>query len=179
MKKVLVLLFLVFSIGVYSAAFSEAEKKEILKQFTEFQKAVKKKDAAAISKYISYPLRDGNNSEEIIWKNSSDLAKDLKDKDSYAFYSIEELKSDPDTGKIINVEERLLQKNGEFGDEYLSVTGEFLDTDDVEDTIYNWIDKPHFKVVVSVYDDMFEGGTFYLFSFENKKLKLVSLLRLP
>ena len=82
MKKVLVLLFLVFSIGVYSAAFSEAEKKEILKQFTEFQKAVKKKDAAAISKYISYPLRDGNNSEEIIWKNSSDLAKDLKDKDS-------------------------------------------------------------------------------------------------
>ena len=50
MKKVLFLLFLVFSFGVYSATFSDSDKKEILKQFSEFQKAVKKKDAAAVSK---------------------------------------------------------------------------------------------------------------------------------
>ena len=60
MKKVLFLLFLVFSFGVYSATFSDSDKKEILKQFSEFQKAVKKKDAAAVSKYISYPLKEGN-----------------------------------------------------------------------------------------------------------------------
>ena len=178
MKKVLFLLFLVFSFGVYSATFSDSDKKEILKQFSEFQKAVKKKDAAAISKYISYPLKDGN-TKEVIWKNSSDLAKDLKDKETYTFYSINELKVDSNANKIINVEERLLKKNGEFGDEFLSVTGRFLDTDDVEGTIYAGIGKPHFVVVVSVYDDMVEGGTYYLFSFENKKLELVSIFRLP
>ena len=37
MKKVLFLLFLVFSFGVYSATFSDSDKKEILKQFSEFQ----------------------------------------------------------------------------------------------------------------------------------------------
>ena len=178
MKKVLFLLFLVFSFGIYSETFSEAEKKEVLKQFAEFQKAVKKKDAAAISKYISYPLTDGM-TKEVIWKNSNDLAKDLKNRDSYTFYSIGELKVDPNTNKITNVEERLLQKNGETGNEYLDVTGKFLDTDNVDGTIYSWIDKPHFVVVVSVYDDMSEGGTYYLFTLENKKLELVSLFQLP
>ena len=178
MKKVLFLLFLVFSFGIYSATFNVSDEKEILKQFSDFQKAVKKKDAAAISKYISYPLKDGN-TKEVIWKNSSDLAKDIKDKETYTFYSIDELKVDSNSGKIINLEERLLVKNGEFGDEFLSVTGRFLDTNDVEGTIYEGINKPHFVVVVSVYDDMFEGGTYYLFSFENKKLELVSLFRLP
>ncbi len=178
MKKVLFLLFLVFSFVIYSATFSVSDEKEILKQFSDFQKAVKKKDAAAISKYISYPLKDGN-TKEVIWKNSSDLAKDIKDKETYTFYSIDELKADSNSGKIINLEERLLVKNGEFGDEFLSVTGRFLDTNDVEGTIYEGINKPHFVVVVSVYDDMFEGGTYYLFSFENKKLELVSLFRLP
>ena len=178
MKKVLFLLFLVFSFVIYSATFSVSDEKEILKQFSDFQKAVKKKDAAAISKYISYPLKDGN-TKEVIWKNSSDLAKDIKDKETYTFYSIDELKVDSNSGKIINLEERLLVKNGEFGDEFLSVTGRFLDTNDVEGTIYEGINKPHFVVVVSVYDDMFEGGTYYLFSFENKKLELVSLFRLP
>ena len=178
MKKVLFLLFLIFSIGIYSETFSEADKKEVLKQFAEFQKALKKKDVAAISKYISYPLTDGN-TKEVIWKNSNDLAKDLKKKDSYTFYSIGELKVDPNTNKITNVEERILEKNGEFGDEYLDVTGRFLDTNDVEGTIYQGIDKPHFVVVVSVYDDMFEGGTYYLFTLENKKLELVSRFQLP
>ena len=121
MKKVLFLLFLVFSFGVYSATFSDSDKKEILKQFSEFQKAVKKKDAAAVSRYISYPLKEGN-TKEVIWKNSSELAKDLKDKETYTFYSINELKIDSNANKIINVEERLLEKNGEFGDEFLSVT---------------------------------------------------------
>ena len=85
MKKVLLLLFLVFSFGACSASFSDTDKKEVLKQFSDFQKAVKKKDAAAISKYVSYPLTDGN-TKEVIWKNSSELAKDLKDKETYTFY---------------------------------------------------------------------------------------------
>ena len=185
MKKILFFVFLVFSFGIYSEEFSEADKKSVLKQFSDFQKAVKKKDAVAISKYIAYPLKDGN-TKEIIWKNSRDLAKDLKDPEAYVFYSINELKVNYNTNKIINVEERLLQKNEEFGDEFLSVEGLFLDPqDEGNDVYYSGIndeenmDKSLFAVEVSVYDDMFEGGTYYLFTLKNNQLKLISVFQLP
>jgi uncharacterized protein YheU (UPF0270 family) len=178
MKRILFLIFLVFSFGVYSQTFSEADKKEILKQFSELQKAVKKRDAAAISNYISYPLKDGN-TNEIKWRNSSDLSKDLKNKNLNIFNYVDELKVDYTTNSIINIEDRVLRKGGDYGDELLSVTGSFLDTDDLDGTIYSGLKKPHFVVVVSEYDEMTEGGTYYLFSFNNKQLKLVSFFQLP
>ena len=133
---------MIFSFGVYSETFSEYDKKEVLKQFLEFQKAVKKKDL-------------------------------------YVFNHAGELKADTNTNKVINVEERALRKNGEFGDEYLSVTGEFQDADAEDGTVCVRIDKPYFLPGVNTHDEMFDGGTYHHFVLENKKLKMVSRCQLP
>ena len=72
MRKILFLLLLGFSMQIYSSPFTEADKKEVLKQFSELQNALKRKNASALSTYVSYPLKDGN-IKTVIWKSSSDF----------------------------------------------------------------------------------------------------------
>ena len=183
MKKVLFLLFLIFSFGVYSKTFSETDKKEVLKQFSEFQKAVKKKDASAISRYISYPLKDGN-TKEVIWKNSSEFIKDFKDPENYIFSHADELKVNSETGQIDNVEERLLRSGDEGGDTFLDVIGEFITSSDEESEFYYNSagaskSDDFFVLKVSVYDDMVDGSSYYMFALKDNKLKLVCFFQLP
>ena len=183
MKKLLFLLLLVFSMGIYSKSFTETDKKEILKQFSEFQNALKKKNANALSGYVAYPLKDGN-TKSVIWKNSSDFIKDFKDPENYIFSHLDELKVDYASGKIDNVEERLIQSGGEGGDTFMDVTGRFITSADDEAEFYygaSGISKSDdiFVVTVSVYDDMFDGSSYYIFTLVGNKLKLVSYLQLP
>ena len=183
MKKILFLLLIVFSISIYSKTFTEADKKEVLKQFSELQNALKKKNSNALSTYVSYPLKDGN-TKNIIWKNSSDFIKDFKDPENYVFSHLDELKINSATGQIDNVEERLLESGGEGGDTFMDVTGKFITSSDEEAEFYystSGISKSDdfFVVTVSVYDDMFDGSSYYIFTLTGNKLKLISYLQLP
>ena len=183
MKKILFLLLLVFSIGIYSKSFTDTDKKEVLKQFSEFQNALKKKNVNTLSGYTAYPLKDGN-TKSVIWKNSSDFIKDFKDPENYVFSHLDELKVNYVTGQIDNVEERQIESGGEGGDTFMDITGRFITSSDDEAEFYygaSGISKNDdlFVVTVSVYDDMFDGSSYYIFILSGNKLKLVSYLQLP
>ena len=183
MKRILFLFLLIFSVVTFSKSFSETDKKEVLKQFSALQSALKKKNASALSGYVSYPLKDGN-IKNVIWKNSSDFIKDFKDPENYVFSHLDELKVNYVTGQIDNVEERQIESGGEGGDTFLEITGRFITSDDDEAEFYygaSGVSKNDdlFVVTVSVYDDMFDGSSYYIFTLVENKLKLVSFLQLP
>ncbi|MCP1223755.1 hypothetical protein [Sebaldella sp. S0638] len=183
MKKILFLLLLIFSMGIYSKSFSETDKKEVLKQFSELQSAFKKKNGNSLSAYVAYPLKDGN-TKSVIWKNSSEFIKEFKDPESYVFFHIDELKVNPETGQIDNVEERLISKSPEGGDTFLDVTGQFLTPAADEAEFYYGTSGASksddlFVVTVSLYDDMVDGSSYYIFTLKDNKLKLISFLQLP
>ena len=183
MKRILFLFLLIFSVVTFSKSFSETDKKEVLKQFSALQSALKKKNASALSGYVSYPLKDGN-IKNVIWKNSSEFIKDFKDPENYVFFHLDELKVNSETGQIDNVEEKLLKNNGEGGDAFMDVTGKFITSaDDEADFFYNASGSSRnddlFVVTVSVYDDMVDGSSYYIFTLTDNKLKLISFLQLP
>ena len=183
MRKIFFLLLLFFSMGIYSSPFTEADKKEVLKQFSELQNALKKKNASVLSTYVSYPLKDGN-IKTVIWKNSSDFIKDFRNPENYVFSHLDELKVNSVSGQIENVEEKLLESGGEGGDKFMEITGKFITSSDDEAEFYygaSGISKNDdlFVVTVSVYDDMFDGSSYYIFILSGNKLKLVSYLQLP
>ena len=183
MKKILFLMLLVFSIGIYSKSFTDTDKKEVLKQFSELQNALKKKNVNTLSGYTAYPLKDGN-IKSVIWKNSSDFIKDFRNPENYVFSHLDELKVNSVSGQIENVEEKLLESGGEGGDKFMEITGKFITSSDDEAEFYygaSGISKNDdiFVVTVSVYDDMFDGSSYYLFTLSGNKLKLVSYLQLP
>ena len=183
MKKILFLLLLIFTTGIYSKSFSETDKKEVLKQFSELQNSLKKKDANALSAYIAYPLKDGN-TKEVIWKNSSEFIKDFKNPENYYFSHLDELTADYRTGKIDNVEERVIESGGEGGDTFMDVTGKFVSPKHDEAEFFYGTsgvsqNDDLFVVTVSFYDDMFDGSTYYIFTLAGNKLKLTSYLQLP
>ena len=183
MRKILFLLLLGFSMQIYSSPFTETDKKEVLKQFSELQNALKRKNASALSTYVSYPLKDGN-IKTVIWKSSSDFIKDFRDPENYVFSHLEELKVNYVTGQIDNVEERQIESGGEGGDTFMDITGRFITSSDDEAEFYYGASEVSknddlFVVTVSVYDDMFDGSSYYIFTLVENKLKLVSFLQLP
>jgi hypothetical protein len=183
MKKVLFFLFLVFSFVIYPKSFTETDKKEVLKQFSELQNTLKKKNANTLSGYISYPLKDGN-TKKVLWKNSSEFMKEFRDPESYLFSHVEDITADYKTGKIDNVEERKLKSGGEGGDLFMDVTARFFTPKDEEAEFFYIASESSqnddlFVVTVSVYDDMVDGSTYYIFSLIEDKLKLISYLQLP
>ena len=135
MRKILFLLLLVFSTGIYSKSFTETDKKEVLKQFSELQNALKKKNSNALSTYVSYPLKDGN-IKAVIWKNSTDFIKDFKDPENYVFSHLDELKVNSVSGQIDNVQEKLIESGGEGGDKFMEITGKFITSSDEEAEFY-------------------------------------------
>ena len=104
MKKVM-LIMLLFTVIVSAKTFTKAEKQKMVKQFAEFQTAIKNKDIGKVSSMVQFPLNedavysfsvDENFDEEItekfFMKNSSSVLEKLD--------FMVEIKTNPDSGKI-------------------------------------------------------------------------------
>ena len=57
MKKVM-LIMLLFTVIVSAKTFTKAEKQKMVKQFAEFQTAIKNKDIGKVSSMVQFPLNE-------------------------------------------------------------------------------------------------------------------------
>ena len=58
MKKVILFLAILLCSTVFAKAYTENEKKEILRQFVSFREAVKNKDIKSIKSVLIFPFHD-------------------------------------------------------------------------------------------------------------------------
>lgn len=171
-------MLLMLSTCAYSRPFTMSEKKLVLKEFSKFQNALKKKDAATLSTYISYPFTDNGFRN---WKNKAEFIKDFKNPEEQIFMYMEELKVNSNTGEIINLEDRVIEDK-EYGNYNLRVGGVFFDPK--EDEYFGSMagiskEDEIFLVEVNMYNDLTDGSSYYVFALKNNKLKLVSHFALP
>ncbi len=173
MKK-LVLIFLVF-ISVFSFSnedFSKNEKNIILKQFTEFQKAVKDKDIKAIEKFIDgsvygLVLNDGPayrlNTESV----SYDEIVRYKDEFFKSLKEVTLVKADLKNNKVIKYTK---------GEETVSADFFIMEEDN-----YVWGNKGDkiFEILASYDDPEYPSVTEYIFKMKGSQLKFICIYSMP
>ncbi len=180
MKKILLLLLTLLFTTVLSAdEYSISEQKEILKQFTVFQKAVKSKDINTLSSMVEFPLQSGvygkfpiNDDEGILTKKAF-----MSNKNNILNLFNELTLIKVDSGKNSIVEYTKKNKKQEIGS-----NARFLA---VNDDIYQNEEKA-FVVTYSIEDiyeddENFTGGRgdYFFFQLKDNKLKLVRMYSLP
>ena len=153
----------------FTKPYSATEKKEILTQFKELQKAVKEKNNTKIAKYVNFPL-------SVPTTYNEKLTKQEFFEDGYYLLYIDMLKVNINKMEITPVENYLLGHDEETGDYYIDVTAGFIDT---KEELIPGFEGKGFVVTVSGEDDMYGGATYYVFVLENKKLKLAQMLIFP
>ena len=173
MKK-LVLIFLVF-ISVFSFSnedFSKNEKNIILKQFTEFQKAVKDKDIKAIEKFIDgsvygLVLNDGPayrlNTESV----SYDEIVRYKDEFFKSLKEVTLVKTDLKNNEVIKYTK---------GEETISADFFIMEEDN-----YIWGNKADkiFEVLASYDDPEYPSVAQYIFKMKGSQLKFICIYSMP
>ena len=115
MKKVILFLAILLCSTVFAKAYTENEKKEILRQFVSFREAMKNKDIKSIKSVLIFPLydeyeilfTDGNIYSEKDYLKTGKISEKLFDKYSEKFdYEIlkdfEKVKIDSEKNKITN-----------------------------------------------------------------------------
>ncbi len=180
MKKMLLLfLTLIFTAVLSAEEYSVTEQKEILKQFTVFQKAVKSKDINTLSNMVEFPLQssvygkfpiddeDGVMSKKAFMSNKNNilnlfdeltLIKVDSGKNSIAEYTKKNKKEE------INSKARFLAVNDEV---YQNEEKAFV-------VVYSNDEIPED-------DEDFTGGRsdYFFFQLKDNKLKLVRMYSLP
>ena len=169
MKKLILMLLLLISVFSFSKEnFTENEKNIALKQFVEFQKALKNKDINTLKNYIDNPVYGFN---QIDGKSYQDYEIPVSHNDIVKYKSrfldgIKEmtlLKVDLNSNTV---------KKYKKGD--LEITADFS----TEESNENWglnSDEKTFEVFYSYDDPDYPGYNRYVFKFENNKLKLQAL----
>ena len=114
MKKIILFCTIIFSLLVSGKTFTQEEKKEIIRQFNVFQKAVENKDIKTVTSMMELPLyesfllmasSDNKFPEEYSNWEAPLTKKDLEKYKENVFYNLETVtyvKADPATGKVIN-----------------------------------------------------------------------------
>ena len=114
MKKLIILLTILFAVLVNAKTFTQEEKKEILRQFTIFQQALEKKDIKTVTAMMELPTHElivlindemGNPPVEFEEWAKPVTAKDLEKYKDRVFENLAPLlyvKADPNSGKITN-----------------------------------------------------------------------------
>ena len=149
-------------------------KKEILKQFKELQITVRAKDKNKLLSYINFPVSMYGTGEKI---NKKDFTNYYEE--PFRYFDMLKINNT----EITPVQDYVLGNYEEAGNEYLDVSGDFIEKNNTNiDYIYDLI--PEYKgngllVRVSTYNDLTEGATYYVFDLISGKLKLVGLLQLP
>ena len=173
MKK-LVLIFLVF-ISVFSFGnedFTKNEKNTVLKQFTEFQKAVKNKDVKALEKFIDgslygIVLNDGPAYSSNIGSTSYDEIVKYKNKFFKSINNVTLVKVDLKNNEVIEYTK---------GDETISGIFSVMEADN--DLWGNKGDK--LFEISDFYDDPeYPGVTRYIFKMKGSQLKFISIHSMP
>ncbi|WP_435307979.1 hypothetical protein [Sebaldella termitidis] len=169
MKKLILMLLLLISIFSFSKEnFTENEKTIALKQFVEFQKALKNKDINTLKNYIDNPVYglnhiDGKSYTDYEIPVSHDEIVKYKTKFLNNIKEMALLKVDLNSNTIKSY------KKGE-----LEITAGFSTTENNEDWGLD-PDEKTFEVFYYYDDPEFPGYNRYVFKFENNKLKLHAL----
>ena len=169
MKKLVLILLLFISVFSFSSEnFTENEKNSALKQFIEFQKALKNKDISTLKNYIDNPVYgfnhiDGKSYNDYEVPVSHDEIVKYKTKFMNDMKEMTLLKVDLNTNTVKSYEKGELEVSAGFS------------TDESNE---NWGLEPGEKTfeVFFYYDDPeYPGYSRYVFNFENNKLKLHAL----
>ena len=112
MKKVMLLLIIAFSVFINAKAITAKEKQEIIKQFAEFQTAVKNKDIAKVSSMVQFPMN-----EEAVYAFIEDGGSDIRitkkffsENSGLVFEKLDfmtKIKAAPDSGDIKGYQDEL------------------------------------------------------------------------
>ena len=173
MKKFVLILLLFISVFSFSKEnFTENEKNVALKQFIEFQKALKNKDINTLKKYIDNPVYgfnyiDGKSYQEYNIPVSHDEIVKYKAKFMDNMKEMALLKVDLNSNTVKSY------KKGE-----VEVSAGFSTTEENE----GWgFDSDEKRFIVFYYYDDPEYPTYdrYVFKFENNKLKLYDVFLGP
>ena len=169
MKKLVLILLLFISVFSFSQEnFTESEKSAALKQFVEFQKALKNKDINSLLKYIDDPVYGINHI----------------DGQSYQDYNVPVSHSEIVKYKarfLDNIKEMALLKvdmNSNTVKSYKKGDLEISAGFSTDESNENWGTEPDKKTfeVFYYYDDPdFPGYNRYVFTFDNNKLKFHNL----
>ena len=176
MKKLyLVCLLFIFGLVSFSETYTKAEQREIIKQFTAFQSALKGKNFDKTAGMIYVPLSYEFENVETASENKSEFFKSLKD--------LTLPKIDTKTNKISKYTKKGNSKTCDF-----EVTNKFVSSDDTDFLENYGMDTGKYFVVTANYftasddtnliDDCVSYNT-YFFRMENKELKLVKKVELP
>ncbi|MCP1224165.1 hypothetical protein [Sebaldella sp. S0638] len=173
MKKLVMILLLFISVFSFSdEGFTENEKNTILKQFTEFQKAVKNKDVNTLKKFIDgsvyglvlndgpvYRLNTESVSYDEIVKYKNEFFKSMKE--------ITLVKADLKNNEVIKY------AKGED-----TITGEFFI---MEEDNYIWGSKGDkmFEIAASYDDPEYPSTAEYIFKMKGNQLKFISVYSMP
>lgn len=169
MKKLILMLLLLISVFSFSKEnFTENEKNIALKQFVEFQKALKNKDINTLKNYIDNPVYGFN---YIDGKSYTDYEVPVSHEEivKYKTKFLNEIKEMALLKVDLNSNTVKKYKNG-----VLEITAGFSTTENNE----GWgldPDEKTFEVFYYYDDPEYPGYARYVFEIENNKLKLHAL----
>ena len=130
MKKVILLLAVVFSMAISAKTLTDSQKQEMLKQFSVFQKALEAKDGNTLKGMIKFPIllvEHGRDYDETM-KESDFL--DEADDVAEEFKSITYMKVNTENNSVSDYLEKGFACNmkytGVFKEEELRITGTFV-----------------------------------------------------
>ena len=173
MKKLVLILLLFVSVFSFSNEdFTESEKNAVLKQFVEFQKAIKNKDVNALKKFIDgsvYGLVLNDGPAYRLNTDSVDYNEIVRYKDEF-FKSVKEV-----TLVKVNLKNNEVTKYTKGED---TITGDFFIQ--AEDN-YIWGSKGEKMFeIAAVYDDPeYPSGAEYIFKMKGNQLKFVCIYSMP
>lgn len=114
MKKLIVLFTVVFSLFVNAGTLTQEDKKEMLRQFVVFQKAIENKDIKTLTAMVQLPMEEapvllsdelGNPPAGYDYGEKAVTAKEMEKYKDRVFKNLEAVlyvKVNPETGKITN-----------------------------------------------------------------------------
>ena len=176
MKKVILALIFFLNIITFAKQYSENEKKEILKQFSELQTSVKTKNRDKLFDYINFPVYSPTASAKY-------TKAEMKKIYDIPFYYTDLLKISTETTEVTPVEDYpvFITENG--GIEYVNITADFINKNNVNaEMLYHFFpeyDGNGFLVIVTAGNDSYGSSNYYIFDLINKKLKLTAFFQIP
>ena len=175
MKKTILALMFFLSIISFTKQYSDAEKREILKQFKELQAAVKSKNKEKIFSYIKFPIFSPATTKEY-------TKAEMKKIYDIPFYYTDLLKVNADTLETPPLVNYPVGVTSDNLVEYLDISADFIDRNNINsELIYYFFpeyDGNGFLVTVTVGDDSAGGSSYYVFDLINGKLKLTNFFQI-